>query len=313
VATGPRAMSGPEVLKVAPGLYAIDVRPLGITGFLSPYVLVGREAAIIDCGPPCSIGTLIEGLRALGVKPEAVRYVLATHIHIDHVGGASLLLDWARQAELLVHPRGVEHMVNPSRLWESTRAVLGELAEAYGRIGAVEKHRIGALREGDELPIAGGPRLQVLETPGHASHHLSFFEPEKRILFPGDSAGIYISPLNILVPTTPPPFRLDLALSSLDKQVALGPELACYPHFGTSNQAVRRLEDYRAQLELWADVISANMGEPAERILELLANRDPYLARALSLIERFPMLRRGLANSVEGIRRFIEWERGRSR
>jgi len=305
-------MPGPEVLKVAPGLYAIDVKPLGIPGFLSPYVLVGREAAIIDCGPPCSIGALIEGLKALGVKPETVRYVLATHIHIDHVGGASLLLDWAREAELLVHPRGVEHMIDPSRLWESTKAVLKEVAEGYGPIGAVERGRVSAIREGDELSIAGGPRLQVLETPGHASHHLSFFEPEKRILFPGDSAGVYISPLDILVPTTPPPFRLDLALSSLDKQVALGPELACYPHFGVSNQAVRRLEDYRAQLELWADVISANMGEPAGRILELLASRDQYLARALPLLEHFPMLKRGLANSVEGIRRFIERERGRS-
>ena len=308
----PWAMSGPEVLKVAPGLYAIDVEPLGIRNILSPYVLVGKEAAIVDCGPSSTVRTLIKGLGALGIKPEDVRYVLATHIHIDHVGGASLLLDWAREAELLVHPRGVRHMADPSKLWESTKAVLKEVAEGYGPIGAVERGRVSAIRDGDELSIAGGPRLQVLETPGHASHHLSFFEPEKRILFPGDSAGIYISPLDILVPTTPPPFRLDLALSSLDKQVALRPELACYPHFGASNQAVRKLEDYRAQLELWADVISANMGEPAERILELLAIKDPYLARALPLIEHFPILKRGLANSVEGIRRFIEWERGHS-
>ncbi|RLI10142.1 MBL fold metallo-hydrolase, partial [Candidatus Bathyarchaeota archaeon] len=103
-------MGAPELYRVSAGIYALDVRPMGIKGFLSPYVLLGREVAVIDPGPACSIQELIRGLEALGVRPESVRYVLATHIHIDHAGGAALLLDWAREAELLVHGRGVRHM-----------------------------------------------------------------------------------------------------------------------------------------------------------------------------------------------------------
>ena len=306
MATVSPAMPGPAIIQVVPSVYAVDLKPTGIPHFISSYVLVGHEVAIIDYGPPCSVPNLIEALGALGIRPEAVRYVLATHIHIDHAGGAAELLDWAREAELLVHPRGVKHMADPSRLWESTKAVLGRLAELYGRIRPVDKDRISAIRDGDEVSIAGGPTLQVLETPGHASHHLSFFEPEKRMLFPGDSAGVYISPLDLLVPTTPFPFRLDLALASLDRQAALEPELVCYTHFGCSNQAVRRLRDYRAQLELWADIIRANLGQPEERILELLAARDPQVARALELAERMPVLRGVLSHSITGMVRSFE-------
>ena len=93
-------MIPPEILRISPNLYAIDIKPLGIANFISSYVVKDHEVAIIDCGPPCSTGNLIEGLRSLGIKPSSVRYVLGTHIHIDHSGGASQLLEWAPEAEL---------------------------------------------------------------------------------------------------------------------------------------------------------------------------------------------------------------------
>ena len=116
-------MEGASPIKIRPGLFALDLKPMGIRSFLSAYVIVGREAAVVDCGPSCSIGELMRGLQALGVGPESLRFVIATHIHIDHVGGASELLKWAPNAELLVHEKGVKHMADPGKLWESTKAV----------------------------------------------------------------------------------------------------------------------------------------------------------------------------------------------
>ncbi|RLI09401.1 hypothetical protein DRO32_00650 [Candidatus Bathyarchaeota archaeon] len=298
-------MEGPGPVEILPGLYALDLRPLGIENFLSTYVMVGREALVVDCGPACSIGRLIEGLEAVGVKPESLRYILATHIHIDHVGGASELLNWAPDAELLVHERGVKHMVKPDRLWEGSLKVLGQLAEAYGPIGAVDEDRVAGLREGDTVELAGGPVLEVLETPGHASHHVSFFDGENRILFPGDSAGIYIAPLDLLLPTTPSPHRLDLTFSSLDKQSALRPEVACYPHFWASDRASELLDAYRRQLEVWARVIGDNVEEDEEELLGLLASEDGNIARVMPFLDAYPLLRGGLLRSIRGIKEFL--------
>jgi len=298
-------MGRPVPIRVSSNLYALDLKPLDMPYFLSSYIIMGREALIVDCGPKCSIGNLIRGLEALGVKPQSVRYVVATHIHIDHVGGASELLKWAPDAELLVHEKGVKHMADPRRLWESTKAVLGELADAYGPIGAVDADRIVGLRDGDEIGIAGWSILQVLETPGHASHHLSFFEPERRIIFPGDSAGIYIAQLDVLLPTTPPPHRLDLALKSLDKQIELGPKTACYPHFGSTDEAASKLSEHKHQLELWAEVIRDRLAEPEERILDFLVRHDPNLARISDIMRAYPILKEGLLRSIKGIKGFF--------
>ena len=298
-------MRPPSLYQVRPGLYAIDAEPLGLKYFLSPYVLLGREVAVIDPGPACSIPNLIRALEALDVKPSSLRYVLATHVHIDHAGGAALLLDWAEGAELLVHERGVRHMVHPQRLWESTKAVLGELALAYGEIRPVEEERVVGLRDGDEVKI-GDLTLDVLETPGHASHHLSFFEPKGRILFTGDSAGVYVKPLGVVVPTTPPPFRLDLALASLDKQVELRPEVICYAHFGHTEEAIKMLEGHKEQLRLWAEVVGEHLNEPLDAILELLMSRDPNLARLGRLAREGTVMRAVLIRSLMGMKAFLE-------
>ena len=299
-------MKPQSLYQVRPGLYAVDVRPLGIEQFLSTYVLLGREVAVIDPGPACSIPNLIGALEALGVRPSSLRYVLATHIHIDHAGGAGLLLEWAEGAKLLVHERGVKHMVEPGRLWESTKAVLGEIALAYGEIKPVEEERIAGLREGDEINLGSGLRLYVLETPGHASHHLSFFESGGRILFTGDSAGVYIRSLGAVVPTTPPPFRLDLALASLDKQVELMPEVICYAHFGHAEEATKMLEGHKEQLRLWAEVVKEHLNEPLNAILELLMSRDPNLARLGHLVKEDTVMHAVLTRSLMGMKGFLE-------
>ncbi len=298
-------MVEPEILQARPGLYAIDTRPLGVGGFISTYVLLGREVAVIDPGPSCSIPVLIKGLEALGVEPSSVRYVLATHIHIDHAGGAGRLLAWAREAELLVHPRGVKHMADPSRLWEGSKAVLGRLAELYGRIEPVERERISELREGDEVSLAGGPTIQVLETPGHASHHLSFFEPEEGILFSGDSAGVYVRQLDLLIPTTPPPFRLDLALASLEKQAELRPRLLCYTHFAWTDRAVEKLRAHMEQLQLWARVAEEHLEEADEELLEALLAEDPELARHAQAIREHPLLTGVIRHSIKGLKALL--------
>ena len=129
------------------------------------------------------------------------------------------------------------------------------------------------------------------------------------MLFPGDSAGIYIRPLGIILPTTPPPHKLDLALSSLDKQAEAGPETICYAHSGQAGQAVEKLRAHRRQLELWARIVGENLGEPEEHILKLIAREDPNLAAAEAIFQQYPLLIQGLMRSVRGLKGYLAGRR----
>jgi glyoxylase-like metal-dependent hydrolase (beta-lactamase superfamily II) len=288
-------------------IYLLELQPPGIRGFLSAYILRGEKVAIIDPGPTVTVDSLVEELKALGVDQGDVRYVAVTHIHIDHAGGAGKLLKHLPNAILLVHGRGAPHMIEPTRLWRGARKVLGDLAELYGEVEPVPRDRIVVGRDGTILDLGMGIRLKVLETPGHASHAMSFYDGKSRGIFTGDAAGLYLAPPGVVLPSTPYPFFLDSALTSLDRMIALRPERIYYAHFGFSGEGVRRLERYKEQLNLWLGIIAESMeaGLDVSEIYKKIEKKDENIKAAKEALDRNWMFKDNLILSIEGFLRYL--------
>jgi glyoxylase-like metal-dependent hydrolase (beta-lactamase superfamily II) len=155
----------------------IDSAYHGVRGILSTYLVKGERAMVIDPGPTASIPGVVEGLEQLGVEGEALAYVAPTHIHLDHAGGAWRLLELFRDARLYVHPRGARHMIDPSRLEAAARRLFGDRVDGYGEVRGVPAERVLESEDGEVLDL-GGVTVRVVWTPGHASHHQSYYIPE---------------------------------------------------------------------------------------------------------------------------------------
>jgi glyoxylase-like metal-dependent hydrolase (beta-lactamase superfamily II) len=287
--------------------YLIDLKTAGYENFIAAYVLKEDKVAVVETGPTSSIPNLLAGLKEIGIQNEAVDYVLVSHIHIDHAGGAGTLLHSLPNAKLLVHKRGASHMVNPEKLWMHSREALREIVELYGPISPVPENRIVVPEDGMVIDLGEHVRLQVVETLGHASHHQSFYEKESRTLFLGDAGGIYLKKLDAVIPTTPPPLRLEMKLSSLKKLIELEPKLLCYTHFGYANNAVSRLQAYVEQLNLWAKIVSESTerGYDLEAIYAKIMEQDPSMRKAEDFIKRHIMLRQSVV--LQSIRGFVRY------
>ncbi len=259
--------------EIGKNLFIIDLETGGLKNLIASYVLKGAKTIIVETGPSSSISNLLSGLKELNVKAEDVAYVALSHVHLDHGGGAGTLLKSLPNAKVIVHPRGAPHLINPERLWPSSQSVLGFVAEIFGKPEPVPQDRIIPLTEG-AFDLDEGGKLTVTETVGHASHNLSFHESVNNGVFPGDAAGTYFPEYGVVTPTTPPPFHLEAALASLDKLVSLKPAVIYYSHFGKADDAVKRLEDYKAQLQLWARIAedgvrrNQSLAEIRDRILK---------------------------------------------
>jgi glyoxylase-like metal-dependent hydrolase (beta-lactamase superfamily II) len=298
-----------HVTKLENHLYLIDLETAGIKNFVASYVLKGEQVAIVETGPTSSVPNLLSGLGYLNVKPEDVAYVAVSHIHLDHGGGAGTLLKHLPKAKVVVHPRGAPHLADPEKLWQQSRMVLGKITEFYGAPEPVPEERLIPAVDGMVLDVGENVKLKVVETLGHASHHLSFYEPLSEGVFPGDAAGVYLNEIGVIVPTTPAPLRLDIALASLDKLISLKPRFLYYSHFGKASGAVDKLHAYAGQLKLWAKIAKQGVqaGESLEAIAERIAENDPAIREAREYIQAHAVLGETVLNeSVQGVIGYVE-------
>jgi len=298
-----------HVTKVEEHLYLIDVETARMKNFIASYILKGKQVAIVETGPTSSIPNLISALRKLNVKLEDVAYVAVSHIHLDHAGGVGSLVKHLPKAKVIVHQRGAPHLANPEKLWQQSKEALGNINEMYGRPEPVPEERIIAATDSMTFDVGNGVKLIVVETVGHASHHLSYYEPLSKGIFPGDAAGIYLNESDVTVPTTPSPFRLDMALASLDKLSNLKPKALYYSHFGKADKAVKKLLTYSQQLKLWARI--AKQGVLDKENLEAISRRiiegDGAMRKAKDYIKAHPVLSETvLIESVQGFIDFVE-------
>lgn len=295
--------------KIDGHLYQIDVETAGIKNFIASYILKGKQTAIVETGPTSSIPNLLHCLKELSIKPEKVAYVAVSHIHLDHGGGAGTLLKYLPKAKVVVHARGAPHLANPEKLWQQSKEVLGSIAEMYGKPEPVPEDRIIAATDGMMLDVGNDVKLKVLETLGHASHHLSYYEQLSEGIFPGDAAGIYLNEINVTVPTTPAPFRLDIALASLGRLISLEPNVLYYSHFGKADGAVEKLHAYENQLKLWAKIARQGIqnGEDLRTITRRIVDADYAVQKAKEYIGAHSVLSETVLNeSVWGIMDFVD-------
>jgi len=293
--------------KLNDSLYLLDLKPFGIEAFISSYVVIGDVVAIVETGPTICVENLLRGLSETGVKVADVDYVAVSHIHIDHAGGAGTLLNHLPNAKLIVHVKGAPHMVQPETLWKQTKLVLGEIADMYGEIQPVPEERIITAKDGMAVNLGKGIELEVLETPGHASHELSFYEKNNKGIFTGDTAGIYARKFDVVMPTAPAPFHLEMALASIQRLIKLKPEKLYYSHFGQVSEAVKRLEAYMDQLRLWAGIVREEMerGKDAKAIYQRILVEDACMRPMAEFIQNHIILKRGVI--MQNIYGFIEY------
>jgi len=298
-----------HITKIKEHISLIDVETAGINNFIASYVLRGKEIAIVETGPTSSVPNLLSGLEKLDVEPEDVAYVAISHIHLDHGGGVGTLLKSLPRAKVVVHQRGAPHLANPDKLWQQSKAVLGEIAEMYGKPEPIPEKRIIAASDSMTFDIGNNVTLKAIETLGHASHHLSYYEMLSNGIFPGDAAGVYLNQFDVIVPTTPEPFRLDIALASLDKLIRLKPKALYYSHFGKAHNAPERLKTYRQQLILWAKIAKKGIEnkESSESISRKILQNDRALQKAAEYIKAHPILSVTVFNeSTQGVIQFVE-------
>jgi glyoxylase-like metal-dependent hydrolase (beta-lactamase superfamily II) len=242
-------------------------------------------------------------LKEVKVKPEDVAYVTLSHIHLDHGGGVGTLLKSLPNAKVIVHPRGAPHLVDPEKLWRQSQLTLGSVAKIFGAPEPVPKDRIITGVDGMEIDIGQGVKLRVVETLGHASHHLSYHLPSHSGVFPGDAAGILVQEFQAVIPTSPPPFRLDIALASLEKLITLKPKFLYYTHFGEASNAVARLRGYAKQLKHWMKIVEDGFRKQQgpSVIRERILAEDENMRRMVCFLRSHPIYSKtAIGNSVQG-------------
>ena len=226
------------------------------------------RVAIVDSGSNASVAPLLEALMALGLFPGAVDYLILTHIHLDHAGGAGALMRRLPNARLVVHPRGVAHMVDPSRLVAGVTAVYGAAAvrSLYGEILPIAKDRIIPATNGLVVDLAGR-ELLCLDTPGHARHHISLHDRRSSSIFTGDIFGLSYRELDrgerqFIFPTTTPVQFDPLAMhASIDLLLSHAPQVVYLTHYSqvrdVAAKAVRLHELIDAHVSIARDAQTA--------------------------------------------------------
>lgn len=305
------------------GIYAVDSgygRPM----LAAVHIVVhDGHAAIVDTGSNASVPRVLSALAELGIAPDAVDWVLLTHIHLDHAGAAGSLMCALPKARLLVHPRGVRHMVDPARLWEGTAAVYGaeRAFELYGRLVPVPAERIVAATEGMEIDLAGR-KLRILDTPGHARHHVCIWDETSRSFFTGDTFGLSYRELDVdgrafIIPTTTPTQFDPAAMhASIDRMLSFEPHSMYLTHFSRVTEVERLGVDLHRLIDTMVAVAQAARGDGVARHVEILAGLEQIVREettrqgwALSEDDALELLRMDLELNAQGLGEWLDAQR----
>ncbi|MGM7682731.1 MBL fold metallo-hydrolase [Cytobacillus sp. Hm23] len=235
-------------------IFLIDDFDLGMQERTGTFVIKNDKPTIIEtCASP-SIPYILKGLADIGVEPEEIVYIIVTHIHLDHAGGAGLLLSHCPNAKVIVHPKGARHLVDPSKLIAGAKAVYGmNFNTLFDPIVPIEDNKIVIMKDKEQLQVGKDRMLTFYDTPGHANHHFSIYDPISKGIFTGDTLGIYykqLSELNILLflpSTSPNQFDPEKMLHSAKMIEQLDLKSIYFGHYGMTTN----VEEVFSQLHYW--------------------------------------------------------------
>lgn len=281
------------------GVFAID------TGFTRPrfdaaYLIVHEgRAAFVDSGTNFSVPRLLAALDAVGIARDAVDWVIPTHVHLDHAGGVGLLMQHLNKAAVLVHERGVRHMVDPRALYQGALAVYGaqEMQRSYGELQPIDANRVRATHEGMVVELAGRP-LRFADTPGHARHHHCIWDEHTRGWFTGDTFGLSYREYDtadgawITPTTTPVQFEPDPLRQSIDRLVARDPQCMYLTHYSRVRDIPRLASLLHEQIDALVALAEPLRGRP---------DRHRALCEQLRVFYRAQLSRHGVADVEAGV------------
>ena len=267
-----------ELLRYEHGIYAFDA------GYVRPQlaaihlIVENGQVAVIDTASNACLPRALDALNLLGLTPANVAYVFLTHVHLDHAGGAGAMMQAFPEARLIVHPRGVRHMADPTKLFAAVQAVYGD-AEAhhlYGELLPAHMDRIISARDGFEFDL-GERTLVCLDTPGHARHHLTLHDPRSHSLFTGDIFGLSFRELDVdgrpsVIPTTSPTqFEPEVMHQSVDRILSCEPEALYLTHFSRVSDVQRLGSDLHRLIEAHLAVAERERDSGPDREARILA------------------------------------------
>ena len=278
------------------GLWQIDLGFQGREGVISAYLLAqGDDLALIETGPTSTLPHLLAGLRAAGFEPGQLGTVVVSHIHLDHSGGAAVLLrDHAPNAVVRVHPVGAPHLVDPARLVASATRLYGERMDTlWGEVAPLPAEKVVGLEDAVPFQVGGRP-LSALYTPGHASHHVVVWDPSRGVAFTGDVGGVRMAGTGFNLPPAPPPeLDPDGWAASAERMRRLGAERLFLTHGGP-------FADVGAHL----DQLMPNLDELTALAKERLLAGDDHAA----LTDRIRAWAAGRLGPVDpGVLENLEW------
>lgn len=284
------------------------------TGFFRPQfdashlIVHNGRAAFIDVGTNHSIPRLLDALKAKHLGVDAVDWVILTHVHLDHAGGAGLAMQQFPNAKLVVHPRGARHMIDPSALVAGATAVYGaeEIARSYGTLVPVPAERVVEAPDGHVVDLAGR-ELLCLDTPGHARHHISIYDAASRAFFTGDTFGLSYREFDtdkgafILPTSTPVQFEPDALKASIARMLEREPQQMFLTHYSRVTDVPRLAQDLYAQIDAMVAIARTHAADADRhaRIADDLASLYTARARAHGCALDAAQVRELLAMDIE--------------
>ena len=314
----------PTIYRHPHGVSAIDAEYL-YSGHAAAHLIEDSgSAAFVDVGTNDSVPYLLAALDQLGIARAAVEYVLLTHVHLDHAGGAGRLMRELPGARAVLHPRGAPHMIEPSRLVAGSKAVYGEarFARLYGELVPIPRERVHVAADGERLRL-GGRTLELIHTPGHAMHHYAVVDGAHASIFSGDTFGISYPPLatargSFITPSTvPTQFDPEQHLASIDRMLSYRPQSVYLMHFSRVTGVPRLAGLLKSQIRELATIARrhAHAEDRAQRIRADMLALWIALARAEGSTLADAALERSLAGDLElNTQGLIAWlDRGTER
>jgi glyoxylase-like metal-dependent hydrolase (beta-lactamase superfamily II) len=300
------------ISEVAERIYEIKPEGKELENFplCTVYLIVDDNTALVETGCPVQVTDILEAMGKLGYDIRKLSYIIPTHVHPDHAGGAGFLARQLPQTKLVAHSRAVKVLANPSileRLMQGFKQVFGDDArERFGEMLPIVEERFLLVEDGGSIPL-GERELKVIHTPGHDPNHLCFLDSKSRGLFCGDALGGYFSEIEVTIPSITPGSDPFLILQSIDKLRELDAAIVFFSHGGTTREVTKIMQKFADNARQCTDIVlkALKMGEDREVIANSLADvlvkgstltKEDYLASSPYFI----------SVTVEGYRQYFK-------